>query len=151
MKIVFFNTINIPQKIPAMHFLSGQSIQRSDPSFAAAFHKLVHLRSRLFPAKQKVGNHLFIKRHPTTSIDFNFYFLFLGFGAGNSSYMALNRLLIKPVSSAISYMPTISYELPYEGAKEMLLVDEVDSKQFLTCLFKAMYEELPAPKPRKRK
>ena len=60
-------------------------------------------------------------------------------------------LLIKPVSSAISYMPTISYELPYEGAKEMLLVDEVDSKQFLTGLFKAMYEELPAPKPRKRK
>ena len=59
-----------------------------------------------------------------------------------------DRLLIKPVSSAISYMPTISYELPYEGAKEMLLVDEVDSKQFLTGLFKAMYEELPAPKPR---
>ena len=50
-----------------------------------------------------------------------------------------DRLLIKPVSSAISYMPTISYELPYEGAKEMLLVDEVDSKQFLTGLFKAMY------------
>lgn len=62
-----------------------------------------------------------------------------------------DRLLIKPVSSTISYMPTISYELPYEGAKEMLLVDEVDSKQFLTGLFKAMYEELPAPKPRKRK
>ena len=62
-----------------------------------------------------------------------------------------DRLLIKPVSSAISNMPTISYELPYEGAKEMLLVDEVDSKQFLTGLFKAMYEELPAPKPRKRK
>lgn len=62
-----------------------------------------------------------------------------------------DRLLIKPVSSAISSMPTISYELPYEGAKEMLLVDEVDSKQFLTGLFKAMYEELPAPKPRKRK
>lgn len=62
-----------------------------------------------------------------------------------------DRLLIKPVSSVISYMPTISYELPYEGAKEMLLVDEVDSKQFLTGLFKAMYEELPAPKPRKRK
>ena len=62
-----------------------------------------------------------------------------------------DRLLNKPVSSAISYMPTISYELPYEGAKEMLLVDEVDSKQFLTGLFKAMYEELPAPKPRKRK
>ena len=104
-------TINIPQKIPAMHFLSDQSIQRSDPSFAAAFHKLVHLRSRLFPAKQKVGNHLFIKRHPTTSIDFNFYFLFLGFGAGNSSYMALNRpvkncLLSTSSTNSISFAPS---------------------------------------------
>lgn len=94
-----------------MHFLSGQSIQRSDSSFAAAFHKLVHLRSRLFPAKQKVGNHLFIKRHPTTSIDFNFYFLFLGFGAGNSSYMALNRpvkncLLSTSSTNSISFAPS---------------------------------------------
>ena len=36
-----------------------------------------------------------------------------------------DRLLIKPVSSAISYMPTISYELPYEGAKEMLKTLEI--------------------------
>ena len=43
-----------------------------------------------------------------------------------------DRLLVKPVKSAISYMPTVSYELPYEGAKEMLLVDEVDNKEFLT-------------------
>lgn len=62
-----------------------------------------------------------------------------------------DRLLIKPVKSAISYMPTASYELPYEGAKEMLLVDEVDNKEFLTGLINAMYEELPAPKPKKKK
>ena len=62
-----------------------------------------------------------------------------------------DRLLVKPVKSAISYMPTASYELPYEGAKEMLLVDEVDNKAFLTGLFSAMYEELPAPKPKKKK
>ena len=62
-----------------------------------------------------------------------------------------DRLLIKPVRSAISYMTTASYELPYEGAKEMLLVDEVDNKAFLTGLFSAMYEELPAPKPKKKK
>ena len=43
-----------------------------------------------------------------------------------------DRLLVKPVKSAISYMPTAPYELPYEGAKEMLLVDEVDNKEFLT-------------------
>ena len=48
-------------------------------------------------------------------------------------------------------MPTAPYELPYEGAKEMLLVDEVDNKEFLTGLFHAMYDELPTPKPKKKK
>lgn len=60
-----------------------------------------------------------------------------------------DKLLVKPVKSAVSFMPTASYELPYEGAKEMLLVDNVDSKEFLTKLFDAMYEELPAPKKKK--
>lgn len=59
-----------------------------------------------------------------------------------------DRLLVKPVKSAISYMPAAVYELPYEGAKEMLLVEEVDNKAFLTGLFRAMYDELPAPKPK---
>ena len=62
-----------------------------------------------------------------------------------------NRLLVKPVKAAISYMKTAQYELPYEGAKEMLLVDEVASKEFLTGLFHVMYEELPDPKPKKKK
>ena len=57
----------------------------------------------------------------------------------------------KRVKSAISYMPIVSCELPYEGAKEMLLVDEVDNKEFLTGLFHAMYDELPTPKPKKKK
>ena len=62
-----------------------------------------------------------------------------------------DRLLVKPVKSAISYMPTASYELPYVGAKEMLLVEEVDNKEFLAELFNAMYDELPNPKPKKKK
>lgn len=62
-----------------------------------------------------------------------------------------DRLLVKPIKSAISYMPIAQYELPYEGAKEMLLVDEVDNKDFLTGLFNAMYEELPKPKLKKKK
>ena len=62
-----------------------------------------------------------------------------------------DRLLVKPVKSAISYMPTAPYESPYEGAKELLLVDEVDDKEFLTSLFNAMYEELPVPKSKKKK
>ena len=62
-----------------------------------------------------------------------------------------DRLLVKPMKAAINYMPTAPYELPYEGAKEMLLVDEVDNKDFLAGLFNAMYEELPTPKPKKKK
>lgn len=57
-----------------------------------------------------------------------------------------DRLLVKPVKSALSIMPTATYELPYEGAKEMLLVEEVDNKRFLTELFQVMYEELPETK-----
>lgn len=62
-----------------------------------------------------------------------------------------DRLLVKPVKSAINYIPTASYELPYEEAKAMLIVDEIDNKEFLTGLFNAMYEELPVPKPKKKK
>ena len=62
-----------------------------------------------------------------------------------------DRLLVKPVKSARAYMPTASYELPYEGASEMLLVDEVDNGEYLTGLFEAIYDELPAPKLRKNK
>ena len=48
-------------------------------------------------------------------------------------------------------MPNADYELPYEGAKEMLLVEDVDNKDFLVELFNSMYEELPAPKVKKKK
>ena len=56
------------------------------------------------------------------------------------------RLLVKKTRSALELMPAAICELPYEGAKEMLLVDEVDRKEFLTKLFEAMYDELPSPK-----
>ena len=62
-----------------------------------------------------------------------------------------DRLLVKSVQSAINYMPNAVYELPYDGAKEMLLVDDVDNKEFIIGLFDAMYDDLPAPKPKKKK
>lgn len=61
-----------------------------------------------------------------------------------------DRLLVKPVKSAISYMRAPTYEVPYEGAKEMLLVDDVDNKKYLSDLFMAMYDELPTPKAKKK-
>ena len=62
-----------------------------------------------------------------------------------------DRLLVKLVQTAINYMPNAEYQLPYDGAKEMLLVDNVDNKEYLIGLFKTMYEELPTPKPKKKK
>ena len=60
-----------------------------------------------------------------------------------------NRLLIKPTPSAKALMPNAEYQLPYEGAKEMLLVEDVENGDFLRQLFEAMYVELPEPKKRK--
>ena len=60
-----------------------------------------------------------------------------------------NRLLVKPTPSAIALMPEAQKELPYEGAKEMLLVEDIEDRDFLNKLFEAMYEELPEPKKRK--
>ena len=62
-----------------------------------------------------------------------------------------DRLLVKKTKSALEYMPAAVCDFPYEGAKEMLLVEEVDNKEFLTKLVEAMYDELPSPKPRRRK
>ena len=61
-----------------------------------------------------------------------------------------NRFLVKPTKSAEEMMPDADRELPYEGAKEMLLVDNVENKEFLKALLEVMYEELPAPKKRKK-
>ncbi len=60
-----------------------------------------------------------------------------------------DRLLVKPVKSAVALMPDATFELPYEGAKEMLLVNNVDNKNFLSQLFNAMYDELSALKKKK--
>lgn len=62
-----------------------------------------------------------------------------------------DRLLVKPIKSAIAYMPTLFYEIPYYGAKEMLLVNEIEDKEFLCGLFNAMYDELPVPRSKKKK
>lgn len=62
-----------------------------------------------------------------------------------------DRFLVKPTESAISMMPDALWQLPYEGGKEMLLVDAIENRAFMADLLKAMYPELPVPKPRKKK
>lgn len=62
-----------------------------------------------------------------------------------------NRLLVKPVEAARRMMPDAPEELPYDGAKPMLMVENIEDREFLKELFEAMYDELPAPKSKKKK
>ena len=57
-----------------------------------------------------------------------------------------NRLLVKLTKSALLLLPNAPRELPYEGAKEMILVEDIEDRDFLQLLFGAMYRELPEPK-----
>ena len=62
-----------------------------------------------------------------------------------------DRFLVKPTASAKALMPDADMEIPYEGAKEMIQVDDVENREFLKELFEAMYGELPEPKKKKAK
>ncbi len=66
-----------------------------------------------------------------------------------AAYLCDDRLLVKPVPSAAAMLPDALREPPYDGAKDMILVEQIDDKQFLTELFAAMYDELPLPKKKK--
>ena len=63
-----------------------------------------------------------------------------------TAYLCDDRLLVKPVASAVKMMPQAKFETPYDGAKEMLLVENVDDRAFLKELLEAMYPDLPQPK-----
>lgn len=60
-----------------------------------------------------------------------------------------DRFLVKNIKAAADMMPDADLELPYDGAKEMLLVEDIENRGFLRELMDAMYDELPAPKKRK--
>lgn len=61
-----------------------------------------------------------------------------------------NRLLVKPTTSVNSLMPSAPRELPYEGAKEMLFVENIEDKVFLQEIFEAMFKDLPEPKKKNK-
>ena len=61
-----------------------------------------------------------------------------------------DRFLVKPVKSAMAMMPDASMELPYEGAKEMILVDDVEDRDFLSELLESMYDELQKKKKKRK-
>lgn len=62
-----------------------------------------------------------------------------------------NRFLVKPVKAAVALLPDAPLEKPYDGAKEMLVIENTEDREFLAKLFGAMYDELPIPKKSKKK
>lgn len=54
-----------------------------------------------------------------------------------------DRLLVKPVPAALEFMPDAALEYPYEKGSKMLLVDNVDDKEYLCALIEKMYPDLP--------
>ncbi len=68
-----------------------------------------------------------------------------------AAYICDDRLLVKPVAAAERLLPNAPRELPYEGAKPMILVENTDDREFLCRLFNEMYDELPEPKVKKKK
>ena len=68
-----------------------------------------------------------------------------------TAYLCDDRLLVKPVAAAKKLLPEALMEPPYEGAKEMILVEDVDNADFLRELFRAIYDELPEPKKKRKK
>ena len=67
-----------------------------------------------------------------------------------AAYICDDRLLAKPVAAAKAMLPDAPMEPPYEGAKNLLLVENVDDADFLCALFRAMLDELPEPKKKKK-
>jgi len=67
-----------------------------------------------------------------------------------AAYVCDNRLFIKPVPTAIKMLPDAELQPPYPGAKDMLLVDNLDDRDFLKTLFEAIESELPAPKSKRK-
>ncbi|MBQ4631276.1 MAG: TfoX/Sxy family protein [Clostridia bacterium] len=65
-----------------------------------------------------------------------------------AAYLCDNRVMVKPVPSALNMIPNARFEPPYEGAKDMIVIENADDREFLTKLFNAMYDELPQPKKR---
>ena len=68
-----------------------------------------------------------------------------------AAYLCDDRLLVKPVAAARALLPQAPMEPPYPGAKDMLVVEDVDNSAFLTELFEAMYPQLPQPKAKAAK
>lgn len=68
-----------------------------------------------------------------------------------AAYICDDRLMVKPVPAAMELLPEAPAQPPYPGARDMLVVENVDDGTFLVQLFEAMESQLPLPKAKKKK
>lgn len=61
-----------------------------------------------------------------------------------------DRFLVKDTQKARVLMPGAPFEIPYESAKAMLLVEDIENKAFLKELFETMVDELPLPRKKRK-
>lgn len=57
-----------------------------------------------------------------------------------------DRFLVKVTPSSKALMPDAPLEIPYPGGKKMLLVEDIDNREFLKELVETMFPELPKTK-----
>ena len=60
-----------------------------------------------------------------------------------------NRFLVKNTKSVRALMPEADLEIPYEGAKEMIMVDDPENRALMKELFNALYADLPPARKKK--
>lgn len=62
-----------------------------------------------------------------------------------------DRFLVKVTASSLEFLPNEPQEIPYDGAKPMILVTEMEDKKHLRELILAMYEDLSETKKKSKK
>lgn len=62
-----------------------------------------------------------------------------------------DRVLVKNVPAAAEILPEAPLEIPYDGAKPMLMVADLENTALMQRLMDVLFDVLPAPKPRRKK
>lgn len=67
------------------------------------------------------------------------------------AYVCDDTFFVKPVPSAFEMLPDAPLRPPYRGAKDMIVVENVDDARFLCRLAEKVFPELTVPKKKAKK
>lgn len=62
-----------------------------------------------------------------------------------------NQFFVKKTNAGIMIYPGCEEASPYAGAKPHMLIDSVDDQVLMARFISATYDELPEPRPKKKK